>query len=406
MAKEVNSLQDFYDLMLSTVRVRRQLVDKHLNNEETLSGEAVNPLREALSALQAIPRENGGSRVALTQDKTLSIDLSYEINELIKDIFFLEHDEDEFEGYLNDLHADFGSQVQQGVEALQGLRFKAFLTDRDGTVNNYCGRYASSVQSVYNAVFLTRFALAGADNSVILTSAPLDNIGLVDISVAPPRIFTYAGSKGREYFDPQGQRCVFPIEAEKQNKLDEFNTKLSALVKQPAYEMYGLIGSGLQFKFGQTTIARQDITRSIPEQESQAFLKAVRGLVSSIDPEEIFFRIEDTGLDIEIILTVESEGGTQGAKDFDKGDGIKFLNRDMGLKMSEGDCLICGDTNSDVPMVAASMDIARQTHTIFVTRNDELRNKVRSVCPQALFVNEPDALVMILNKLGKSGKSG
>ena len=402
--KKVQTLQDFYDLMLSTIGVRRRLVSNCLNNGG-IPAEAVNALREALNSLQAIPQENGAYRVALSQNKTIPLDLSYEINELRKDIFFLEHDEDEFEGHLGDIHEDFYLQVKQGVEALQGVCFKAFLTDRDGTVNNYCGRYISSVQSVYNAVFLTRFATNAAENSVVLTSAPLDNIGLVDISVGPAQVFIYAGSKGREYFNTEGQRRVFPIEQGKQAKLDALNARLSALLKQPEYEMYGLIGSGLQFKFGQTTVARQDITRSIPKTESEKFLNTVRQLVSSIDPDNVFFRIEDTGLDIEVILTVESGEDTESAKDFDKGDGIKFLNQDIGLHMDEGSCLICGDTNSDMPMVAAAMNIAKETYATFVTRKDELKDKVHAVCPSALFVNEPDVLVTILDKLGKLRKN-
>ncbi len=400
MAKKIETLQDFYDLMFSTVGVRRELVDRYLSGER-LSADALDPLRDALAALRAIPQTDGGSRVAMDKDKSITLDLGYEINELIKDLFFLEHDEDAFKGYLNDLHPGFDAQVQQGVDALAGIRFKALLTDRDGTVNNYCGRYASSVQSVYNAVFLTRFATAAADNCVILTSAPLDNIGLVDISVSQPQVFTYAGSKGREYFNTQGQRRVFPIDPAQQDKLNALNDKLSALVKQPEYEMYGLIGSGLQFKFGQTTLARQDITRSIPARESDALLETIRQLVSDTDPDGAFFRIEDTGLDIEIILTIG--GDAEGAKDFDKGDGIRFLDQDMGLDMAGGACLICGDTGSDAPMVDASMTIAQETHAVFVTQKQALRDRVRNVCPHAVFVTEPDALVMILNNLGQAG---
>ena len=371
---------------------------------EAIAAEAIDPLRDALKSLEAIPRVDGASCVALDQERNIGLDLSYEINELRKDILFLEQGEEAFDGYLRDLHEGFEVQVQAGVEALQSTDITAFLTDRDGTVNNYCGRYSSSVQSIYNAVFLTRFATAAAHNSVILTSAPLDNIGLVDISVSPPNVFTYAGSKGREYFDTHGQRRVFPIEEQKQKKLDALNTELSALVKQPDYEMFSLVGSGLQFKFGQTTIARQDITRSIPREKSDAFLGMLRDLVARIDPDGVFFRIEDTGLDIEIILTVAAQEGDQGAKDFDKGDGIRFLNDDIGLGMGSGACLICGDTNSDVPMVTTSMAIAGDTYAIFVTRKDELKAKVRAACPHALFVSEPDMLVTILNRAGL-GKS-
>lgn len=73
------------------------------------------------------------------------------------------------------------------------------MSDRDGTVNNYCGRYLSSVQSVYNSVFLTRYAVKKVTNGTILTSAPMENMGLVDIATTSREgVFIYAGSKGRE----------------------------------------------------------------------------------------------------------------------------------------------------------------------------------------------------------------
>ena len=64
---------------------------------------------------------------------------------------------------------------------------------------------------MYNAVFLTRFARARARRSVILTSAPLADVGLADMTVSPPGAFTCTGSKGREYLDPKGRRRQHPI---------------------------------------------------------------------------------------------------------------------------------------------------------------------------------------------------
>jgi len=397
--KAIETLHQFYDLMRSTIPVRKGLVERRLSGEP-IASEAVQPLRDALAALQAIPRAGESQRVALDAQRSIGLDLGYEIGELATDVFFLEHDESAFDGYLGELHEGFEEQVQQGLEALSGTRFQALLTDRDGTVNNYCGRYASSVQSVYNAVFLTRFARSCAERSVILTSAPLDNVGLADISVTPPSVFVYAGSKGREYFDTRGQRRQFPVEREKQARLDELNARLRALVAQPQHEKFALIGSGLQHKFGQTTIARQDISRSVPEQESLAFKATIEAIVGEFDPDAGLFRIEDTGLDLELILTV---GGDESgdSRDFDKGDGIRFLDGDIPLELSEGVCLVCGDTGSDVPMVAASSEIARETRSVFVTTKPELRERVLAISPGALFVDTPDVLVSILNRLGR-----
>jgi hypothetical protein len=388
----------FYELMSSTVAVRRQLVDR--SSASLAIGPAeVAPLRAALEALRAIPQDGSGHTLALDEHRQMSLDLRYELGELEKDIIFLEQGEESLRRHLAERHEGFDEQVREGVELLRETRFQALLTDRDGTVNNYCGRYASSVQSVYNAVFLTRFARTRAEFAVILTSAPLANVGLVDISVAPEHVFTYAGSKGREYLDARGERRRFPIERRKQEKLDELNVRLAALVREPGREPFTLIGSGLQLKFGQTTIARQDIGGSIPRATSESFRAEVEQLVSSLDPTGSFFRIEDTGLDVEIVLTVD---GGEETRDFDKGDGIRFLNADMRLEMGRGDCLVCGDTASDIPMVAATMAIAPETHVFFVTRDEGLRARVRATCPHAQFVDEPDVLVTMLNEVALS----
>jgi hypothetical protein len=159
-----------------------------------------------------------------------------------------------------------------------------------------------------------------------------------------------------------------------------------------------LIGSGLQFKFGQTTVARQDIYGSVPETESEAFAGVIRELIGELDPDGLYFRTEDTGKDIEIILTVE---GTSGLKDFDKGDGILFLDSELGLDLTGGENLICGDTSSDVPMVKAAAEKSPDPWTIFVTRDENLKQAVRRTSDRVAFVSEPDVLVCCLNQLGK-----
>jgi len=102
--------------------------------------------------------------------------------------------------------------------------------------------------------------------------------------------------------------------------------------------------------------------------------------------------------DIEIILTVE---GASGLKDFDKGDGILFLDDRLGLDLNEGENLICGDTASDVPMVKAAAEKSPDPWTIFVTRDENLKEAVRRASGRAHFVSEPDVLVCCLNQLGK-----
>jgi hydroxymethylpyrimidine pyrophosphatase-like HAD family hydrolase len=296
---------------------------------------------------------------------------------------------------LSDLYPDFDDQVQAGRDLLHGVGFNCFITDRDGTINNYCARYLTSIQSIYNSLFLTRFARSKARQPVILTSAPLD--GLIDISVNPQGEIYYAASKGRECLDLGGRIRRLPISEEKQTAINVLNEQLVKLTGRPEYEKFTLIGSGLQFKFGQSTVARQDIGRSIPQAESEAFARVLESLVAGLDPDERNFRIEDTGLDVEIILTVETSG--DGLKDFDKGDGVKFLNGELSLGMSRGPHLVCGDTGSDVPMLEAALELAPDTRAVYVTKNEDLKKRVLGLTDAALIVPEPDILVTILGTL-------
>jgi hypothetical protein len=231
----------------------------------------------------------------------------------------------------------------------------------------------------------------------MITSAPLKDIGIMDVSTIPEKVIVYAASKGREFVDLSGLRRSFPVDQGKQQLINHLNQELNQIIREPACEKFSLIGSGLQFKFGQTTIARQDINGSIPAAESEAFLALIKNLVKKLDPSENNFRIEDTGLDIEIILTISDE--KVGLKDFDKADAVKYLDRELGLNMEIGPHLICGDTGSDVPMLEAAMEKTADTWSIFVTEKTELADRVRTVCPEAVIVPEPDILVSILNQL-------
>jgi len=396
--QEIRTLKQFYNLMAMTRDVRSKTVENLFKDQPVDQG-SITSLKNALFSLEGIPSEGGLKILYIDDSKKISARLLYEISELKKDIFFLENNEKQFIEYIENLHEGFIEQVNNGIKKLQGLKFNCFITDRDGTINNYCGRYISSVQAVYNSVFLSRFAKEKASNPIIITSAPLKNPGLVNVSVNPDKSFIYAASKGREYIDLNGERKTYPIEENKQRLLDSLNKRLSDLVKKPSFEMFSMIGSGLQFKFGQTTIARQDIRKSIPEKESEEFLEKIRHIVRETDPGQENFKIEDTGLDIEIILTIEDS--LSGAKDFNKADGVNFLDDALKLNMTKGPHLVCGDTASDVPLIEAAIEKTSDTWAVFVTENSELSAKVKDTCPNSFIVTQPDILVTILGLLSK-----
>ncbi|MEA3435151.1 MAG: trehalose 6-phosphate synthase [Thermodesulfobacteriota bacterium] len=392
----VDSLKTFYDLMTWTRNIRYQVVNQLFLSQD-FQEKQVDALKTALGALESCLKADYRATLKIGGSDTIDVDLTYEITELKKDIYYLENGEDKFISYLESLHSDFSSHVQSGVAVLRGKQFNCFITDRDGTTNNYCGRYRSSIQSIYNALFLARFAKNCVANPIMITSAPLRDIGITDVSTIPEKTIVFAASKGREFIDLSGTRRSFPIEDQKQALISRLNHQLSKLVQAPTYEIFSLIGSGLQFKFGQTTIARQDISGSIEATESDAFLALIKDIVKKIDPAEENFRIEDTGLDIEIILTVSDQKA--GLKDFDKADAIDYLDKELNLHMEKGPNLICGDTGSDIPMLETAMARTNDSGSIFVTKKPELADRVKAVCPDAVTVPEPDMLVTILNQL-------
>ncbi|HGY11758.1 MAG TPA: trehalose 6-phosphate synthase [Desulfobacterales bacterium] len=394
--QEIKKLKQFYKLMTQTRELRFKLVGD-IFNRQAIDSESVESLKNALAALENIPAKHNRQLLLIDDSKQIKVDLTYETDELKKDIYYLDNGEDKFIQYLDNIHTGFMQYVNDGVEKLKGLHFNCLISDRDGTTNNYCGRYRSSIQSIYNSVFLTRFAKKKVDNPIIVTSAPLKDPGIVDVSVNPEKTIVYAASKGREFIDLTGTRRSYPVDDAKQVILNRLNEKLVKMVNTQEYEKYSLIGSGLQLKFGQTTIARQDISNSIGEEESLKFLSVIKEMVSEFDPEYKNFRIEDTGLDVEIILTIDDE--SSGSKDFDKADAVRYLDSELNLNLDKGPHLVCGDTASDVPMITAAMESTKDTYSIFVTKKEELAQNVRAICPGAIIVPEPDMLVTIMGLL-------
>lgn len=397
----ITTLAQFYALMSNTRKTRKNIVYQYLETGEVESGN-IESLQKALESLTAIEATAEGRQLSLGKDEnTIPIDISYEETELQKDILFLTKGEEALYDHLRSIHPSFTAQVEENTLALKGRTFKNFITDRDGTVNNYCGRYLSSIQSVYNALFLTRFVRKCVENAVMLTSAPLENGGMVDVCTMPNKTFILAGSKGREYRDKNWRRSTYPIETMQQKQLDIINEQITELIKSPQFRKFSYIGSGFQRKFGQSTIARQDISYSISEQESDDFLQIITNLVFDIDREKRTFRIEDTGLDIEIILTIADPLSNEDLKDFDKADGIAFLNDRLSLDIDKGPNLICGDTSSDIPMLSLSREKTRDTTGIFVTADKKLQKKVTAVHPETRFLDEPDILVAVFNELAR-----
>lgn len=389
----VSSFKDLFRLKALTRQIRVPIV-RNIFAARVVNLRSVESLRNARRSLEMVYfKDHEASMIRIDGSHSVQVDLTYEISELKKDTYYLEHGEDEFLEYLSRYYSDFEEHVRKGLRFLGTRQFNCFITDRDGTTNNYCGHYRSSIQPVYNAVLLSRFALQCTEHPVFITSAPLRDFGIIDVSVNPDNVFIYAGSKGREFIDLDGNDHRAPIEPGKEEVLEELFRRVAELEAEPDFEKFFYIGSGMQRKFGQLTLARQDVMNSIPEEESLRLLGVIEQLVRELDPQGDVLRTHDTGRDIEVIATI---GSGTAIRDFDKGDGLKYIDSCGQLDLRKGPHLVCGDTSSDIPMLEAVLEYTREVQAIFVTRDPHLMQRVQAICPDSLFVPSPDILLTIL----------
>lgn len=62
---------------------------------------------------------------------------------------------------------------------------------------------------------------------------------------------------------------------------------------------------------------------------------------------------------------------------FNKGHGIALLVEHIRCKLSDGNILVCGDSESDLPMVEVCLGRnPRHVYTIWVTEREDLKKKV------------------------------
>lgn len=63
----------------------------------------------------------------------------------------------------------------------------------------YACSYPSSIQGAYSGVIQATFAHRCTQYAAIITSAPLHNIGILDVRVIPDGYYCYGASCGREW---------------------------------------------------------------------------------------------------------------------------------------------------------------------------------------------------------------
>jgi hypothetical protein len=401
-------IAELYELFDSLRPYRRRAAGAILSHEldsdtsraceqQSACKDALDRFTAAHGILSSLPGE-GTHRELSVDGRDLQLNLDYEFHELERDIRCLT---DGMQGVVRmlDVPGSFGDELDELLSLLADHRYAAVFTDRDGTIANYCGRYRSSHQPLYAAVRLGRFATTCTQDFFVVTSGPLYGNGLLSLSSFPEETVHLAGSKGREFILSNGATGSFPLTDEQRSAIIALDHRIRELLDRPEYAVLPLIGSGYQRKFGQLTVSRQDIHRSIPADVSDAFLREVRVAAADLDPGRRWFEVDDTGFDIELTLVAEGEQ----KRGFDKGDGIGFLIDTLDLRLGTAPVLVCGDTASDVAMLECLNERGYEAHAVFVAPDRELARTVRGKAAGAAFCSGPDVLVTALGIAGQAG---
>lgn len=372
----------YNSLLQKTQRLRRDIL-KNLESKKKTKPFQIEKLKTILKNFEKFQNQKYFLKI---NNQKIKFSFTYEINELKKDLIFLEKGYSGLLDYFEKKYKNFSKEFNLITKNLKNKKIDFFITDRDGTINDYCQRYNSCFQSLYNFLFVGSFT-SRVKKTIILTSAPLNDF--LKLILSKDKVI-YAGSKGNEFLDLNGKKHLRNIPSKERKMLNLLSHRIINLLSRTKYKKFSLIGSGFQKKHGQLTISRQDIFNSIPKNQSQNFLKLIRNQVKNIDEEEEFFSINDTGLDIEIDLNLNHQK-------FDKGEGINYILKS--LKLKPENVLVCGDTNSDLLVLKTIKKLNKKIHAIFVTKNRKLKRAVKKIYPEAKFVSNQDVLVAAFYKI-------
>uniref|UniRef100_A0A0N5C3U1 alpha,alpha-trehalose-phosphate synthase (UDP-forming) n=1 Tax=Strongyloides papillosus TaxID=174720 RepID=A0A0N5C3U1_STREA len=406
---DIKTLDDFYKLMMRTRDIRRQIVERVLKGipiSEHFSISLINAKESLIHACKP-----GTTQIILQTDgkenTNAELDIATEIKEFERDISFLEfalsddvYNVEQFIDSLKSSHTEGSEQFRQEVINVSDLfydadHFEYFFTDRDGTLKSYSCTYQGSVQPAYSGVIQAQFARRCAQTCCIVTTSPMLQIGVLDVSTIPEGYYYFGASVGRDwYLDPSNKFRDTTISPNDLHLLDLIFDDINTILFQTKWRRFTWIGSGLQKHYGHITLAHQDVYNTVENELVLLLDKEIKNIVKKHDAsgEHIMIKLTDT--DIKIFLKTSPTG-----KIFTKGDGITLFAKKMGFDLSKGRILVCGDSESDIPMLETCLKFNNEhVYTVWVSKNNELRKKVSEVCNRYnnnnyAFVSCPEVLL-------------
>uniref|UniRef100_A0A5S6QLH9 alpha,alpha-trehalose-phosphate synthase (UDP-forming) n=1 Tax=Trichuris muris TaxID=70415 RepID=A0A5S6QLH9_TRIMR len=415
---ELKTLKDFYTLMFQTRTARRHIVERVVKGFPIRHHFALS-LKNAKESLEAVCEPGSHVmplRTGWDTEGTARLDVSDEIRQLELDLSFLEFVQSEeydnleqFLRYLAMCHPEgsesFFNEVDKATQLMyRGDHFQYFFTDRDGTLKSYACSYNSSVEPAYSAVIQATFANRCTQYAAILTSAPLLNPGILDMVVLPDGYFCYGASIGREWYIDATKK--FKDKSISENEialLEQVAADVQQQLQLPEFQMFNWIGSGLQKHYGHITVAHQDCYDSVDPQSSRKWIDRIKELVHHVDPDGKYLELYEGKTDVRVLLHSHLTG-----KVFTKGDGIRLFAQEMNLDLACGNVLVCGDSDTDLPMLREMLSInPENTFTIWVACSaahchhpacDSLKRQVKELCESYdnrnyVFVSSPSVLL-------------
>ncbi|MFH4973380.1 hypothetical protein AB6A40_000089 [Gnathostoma spinigerum] len=435
MTKEENrttdhmeSVEEFRDLMYKMQSVRRKIVSAILEKKD-FDAEWSHELQKTFSQLTN-SHTKAFQREMSTLSNKLSINIKDETLGLKKDLEYIAQLNKVKEEYsldswlmclkkidLASILAPFHpiSETKFYEECDETIKFLSrfivttngkkpiLITDWDGTMKDYCSQYATNLQPIYSAVGMTRFAARFTRLSAVLTAGPLRGPGILDLTAIPidgPLLFS--GSWGREWWI-NGRRLIHDdgISDEGHNALHRFNDEMQSLLHSNDFSQFALVGSGVQRKVDRLTLGVQNVCHHVSEDLSTRYKDAVKERMYRVDPDKRNL-VFDPSTDLDVEIVAHNSGSV-----WNKADGVDHIVKTVGDSLeTPGHVLICGDTNSDLPMVrqAASRN-PEAFMAIFVGMNENLKSSVRTIITdptRCCFVSCPDvihaAMAAVLNQ--------
>jgi hypothetical protein len=386
---EIKSIQDLFFFYLHLNAAMKEIyadwVKGTLNEQEQKV--KLSPFIKSLEQYQS-----GNKKLELYDGFYKNFNLNPELNTLQAEIAFL----DSKESWLNALHKgelNINKQVKEGLKWFAGKKNLKVVADRDGSLLPLKTFYWTSVQSAAHAITMHRFIEHHCNWLLWLSSAPLNNIGIEDLTITRSPRLAIAGDNGAQFKSPSGEYFEQSTEKDFRKIMDAIFDEIIELTDDDQYSVFRLINPGIQKFSNRLVLTVRDNEKEIPEDLSNNFRDKLINIVKKVDPNKKTIRFFPYR-NLLFVFPTKDKGLIT-----NKADGLNWILSQYPYDIKTGNLLVIGDSKADVYLLKKALQINQNTSAIFVTRDNGVIKQVKNMCPNALIVNTPEILIEIISLL-------